>query len=234
MSLKLTELCPRSRIVVVLKTSTVTLVLFQLPAARVNVSSIDDIVVAVPVRTVPVWVTSGTSIEVALTTPPPACVPRTVTWSPTRTLLRPGELTPGSRNLVVLKTLTDTSVLFGPMVARVKAPVGGAVVVAVIVRTVPVWNTSGTCTEEASTVSVPAFMPLTMTWSPTRTSLRLGELSPGSRNLVFAVTSTVTVEVCQPTGVMVKLAVTGMVEAVVVRAVEATGADRTVPVRVPP
>jgi hypothetical protein len=33
---------------------------------------------------------------------------------------------------------------------------------------------------------------------------------------------------------MVKLAVTGMVEAVVVRAVEATGADRTVPVRVPP
>jgi hypothetical protein len=136
--------------VVVLKTSTVTLVLFQPLAARVNVSSVDDIVVAVPVRTVPVWVTSGTSTEVAFTTPPPACVPRTVTWSPTRTSLRPGEL------------------------------------------------------------------------------------SPGSRNLVFAVTSTVTVALCQPVGVMVKLAVTGTVEAVVVRVVEATGAERTVPMRVPP
>jgi hypothetical protein len=51
---------------------------------------------------------------------------------------------------------------------------------------------------------------------------------------VFAVTSTVTVEVCQPDGVMVKLAVTGTVEAVVVRVMEATGAERTVPVRLPP
>jgi hypothetical protein len=33
---------------------------------------------------------------------------------------------------------------------------------------------------------------------------------------------------------MVKLAVTGTVEAVVVRVVEATGAERTVPMRVPP
>jgi hypothetical protein len=67
-------------------------------------------------------------------------------------------------------------------------------------------------------------------------SLRPGELSPGSRNLVLAETSTVTVVLFQPAGVIVKLAVTaGSVEAVVVRTVEvAVGAERTVPVMLPP
>lgn len=107
--------------------------------------------------------------ETASMVPAPPSVPMTLTWSPTETL---GKAPLGPLNFVDGETLT---VMFTPLAAaRVKPlPVTEA--------TRPARTTRRIITVVASMVPVPAWAPVTATFSPARTSARPGERTVGSR-----------------------------------------------------
>jgi hypothetical protein len=96
---------------------------------------------------------------------------------------RLGELTPFSQYLVADETLTVTVAL---VVVSVKLDVPTE-------ATVPVSLTRGMATHSALTAFVPAWVPISRTFSPANTLDRLGELIPLSRYLVAGETLTVTV-----------------------------------------
>jgi hypothetical protein len=124
-----------------------------------------------------------------------------------------GELTPRSRYLVEVKTLTAT--VLPPAVVRLN-PVEPRD------ATVPESLAMGTLTARAVIASVPAWTPVTLTVSPSSTLERLGGLCPGSKYLVLEVT---------PTAMVVLVAVSALrCVGASVRLKPYTAGDPTVPI----
>jgi hypothetical protein len=102
-----------------------------------------------------------------------------------------GELVPGSLKAVVVETSTVSRVVVPPVPATSIVKVVGAVAPGAV-TTVPESLTEGSVSEVATSVLVPPWVPVTLTWSPAKMVPKDGELVPGSLKAVVVETSTVT------------------------------------------
>jgi hypothetical protein len=217
------ELKPGSLKVVVVETSTVTMVVVLPVPARLMVKVVVALV-AGAVTTLPDCFSSGSLTEVAPTVLVPAWVPVTSTWSPAKMLARPEELKPGWARVVVVETSTVTRSGVPPDPATFMVKLVGALL-AGKVTTVPDCLSSGSLTEVAPSVLVPAWVPVTLTWSPAKMLARAGELKPGWARAVVVEMSTVTRVVVPPVPATFIVKLVGALLAGAVTTVPATGLD---------